>query len=647
MILLSKPASMKKVIVACPHDYSSQVLTVLQNIGVIDVEPVESTRILEEYERLRKLRDQIMSIVSKAKVTLVKAELYDAEAFALSIEKIENDVKNLLTKIELLESQIGELRRRHDDLTLLRSTFDKIPQTIDPQMLYFRGKHISSLLAVCRREYVDRLVVRDYVKFYKVYNVNEDLDAVITVIDSEYFEDYIEVLRSVNGWFPHVIVQMLQGCRDIECVKDRVKAELEVVAKELNNLELRLVELVRSNLEILGKYMLFVNNELSRYMVFSGLSEYKYLSSLQGWIPSEKASFLLSELRKTDLPVFVELRDPGPGDNPPTLMKNKPIISFYQVITRLYGVPRYWEWDPTPLVAYSFAFFFGLMNADAGYALLGLLAVLVVLDKLAENPHSPYYRELKGVLLVSNTVALVVGLLSGTLFGDLLRLFNLKLPVLFKDVVDPLGFIKLSLIVGLVHVNIAHVLATVRFLGERKLADTLVELGLLISEVFGIPLILEKLLGYRVPVIGDLPEVVIWPGVIAGVSMIIAGSIINMKALGLLMWIFQITGLLGDVLSYVRLAGVGMATYYMALAFNFMIEMLYGYFGDLRILGLMVATPLLILSHVFVLVLAQLGAFVHSLRLCMLEFLTKFYDGSGREYAPFRATRSTIILLPR
>ncbi|MEM4535575.1 MAG: V-type ATPase 116kDa subunit family protein, partial [Desulfurococcaceae archaeon] len=643
MILLSKPASMKKVIVACPHDYSSQVLTVLQNIGVIDVEPVESTRILEEYERLRKLRDQIMSILSKAKVSLVKAELYDAEAFALSIEKIEIDVKDLLTKIELLESQIGELRRKHDDLTLLRSTLDKIPQTIDPQMLYYRGKHISSLLAVCRREYVDRLVVRDYVKFYKVYNVNEDLDAVITVIDSEYFEDYIEVLRSVNGWFPHVIVQMLQGCRDIECVKDRVKAELEVVAKELNNLELRLVELVRSNLEILGKYMLFVNNELSRYMVFSGLSEYKYLSSLQGWIPSEKASVLLSELRKTDLPVFVELRDPGPGDNPPTLMKNKPIISFYQVITRLYGVPRYWEWDPTPLVAYSFAFFFGLMNADAGYALLGLLAVLVVLDKLAENPHSPYYRELKGVLLVSNTVALVVGLLSGTLFGDLLRLFNLKLPVLFKDVVDPLEFIKLSLIVGLVHVNIAHVLATVRFLGERKLADTLVELGLLISEVFGIPLILEKLLGYRVPVIGDLPEVVIWPGVIAGVSMIIAGSIINMKALGLLMWIFQITGLLGDVLSYVRLAGVGMATYYMALAFNFMIEMLYGHFGDLRILGLMVATPLLILSHLFVLVLAQLGAFVHSLRLCMLEFLTKFYDGSGREYAPFRATRSTII----
>ncbi|MEM4769569.1 MAG: V-type ATPase 116kDa subunit family protein, partial [Desulfurococcaceae archaeon] len=82
-------------------------------------------------------------------------------------------------------------------------------------------------------------------------------------------------------------------------------------------------------------------------------------------------------------------------------------------------------------------------------------------------------------------------------------------------------------------------------------------------------------------------------------------------------------------------------------AFNFMVEMLYGYFGDLRILGLMVAIPLLILAHLFVLVLAQLGAFVHSLRLCMLEFLTKFYDGSGREYAPFRATRSTIILLPR
>jgi len=117
-----------------------------------------------------------------------------------------------------------------------------------------------------------------------------------------------------------------------------------------------------------------------------------------------------------------------------------------------------------------------------------------------------------------------------------------------------------------------------------------------------------------------------------------------MRFLGLLMWIFQITGVLGDVMSYVRLAGVGLATYYMAMIFNYTITSLISYLSTYHIvLGLIVGIPIAFIAHLLVFVLAELGAFIHSLRLCMLEFLTKFYEGNGYEYNPFRVVSKTVI----
>jgi Archaeal/vacuolar-type H+-ATPase subunit I len=112
------------------------------------------------------------------------------------------------------------------------------------------------------------------------------------------------------------------------------------------------------------------------------------------------------------------------------------------------------------------------------------------------------------------------------------------------------------------------------------------------------------------------------------------------------MWLFQITGLLGDVLSYVRLAGVGLATYYMALIFNFIIEFASGALIQVSpVLSYAAVIPLAVLAHLMVTVLAQLGAFVHSLRLCILEFLTKFYEGNGYEYNPLRVINRTVLVL--
>lgn len=647
MIILSKPAPMKRVVLAYPPEFNQQVTSFLQEVGVIDLEAYEPARILSEYENLKKLHDQILGIMSKADVASLRVTLLGAEASMLNVEKIAKEVSEIVVEVEVLESQIGELGRKLEDLQILDAAVAKLPPTLDPQALFYVGKRISSVLSICKKEYVDRVIKADYIKSFVIYELDEEQSAVIAVLDRARFDEFVEHLKSANAWYPRTVLHVFRGCKDLNCLRENISVEMESTKRELEKLKTRLAELVRSNLERLGKYLLYIQNELERYKALSRFVGFKHLIGVQGWIPADRTDKVLNGIREAGLPVYVEIKDPETTDNPPTLMRNAPVLRFYQVVTRLYGVPGYREWDPTPLIAYSFALFFGLMNADVGYALIGIFAVFFILDKMVENPNSPQYREFKGVLAISNLVALVLGALSGAFFGDMLKILGVTLPVMAPGLVDPLEFIKLSIIIGLVHVNIAHVLATIKFYKERRTGDLLVELGLLIGQVFGIPYILDVFLRFKVPHIGHLPIWVLQVGCFIGVSMIVTGTLINMRALGLLMWLFQITGLLGDVLSYVRLAGVGMATYYMAMAFNYMAQMVIGHFGSIQILGVLLALPILILAHLMVFVLAQLGAFVHSLRLCMLEFLTKFYEGCGREYSPLSVIRSAVIVLKK
>lgn len=645
MIFLSRPAPMKKIIVAHPLGLRDQVLSKLQELGVIDVEPLELGGLATEYESIKKLRDEIISILSKAGFQNIRAELYGVEAVELTVDKVKSDVNELATKTSALETQLNELRRRLEDVEVLKNVALRLPPNFDVSAIMYEGRQISSILFVCKKESVERLLSQPYVVAHETYDVSEDQKAILAILERGRLKEYLVLLKSYGAWYPSSKLIEAENVRTLADLLNWAQSEASKLRGMLKEFEDKLVELIRAYASTLGKYVLFLDNQLAKYEAVSGIMKYKHLEALVGWVPADYSSKVVASLRESGLPIYVELQDPTPNDSPPTLMKNKPILKFYQVVTRLYGIPGYREWDPTPLIAYSFAFFFALMNSDVAYASLGILVTLLVLDKLVENPNSIQYREFKGVLLVSNFMALVVGALSGSVFGDLLQHFGITLPVVFSSFTQPLEFIKLSLIVGLVHVNIAHVLATIKSLRERNVGNLLNELGLFVGQIFGVPYILLNFMKYEVPILGSLPSHVLLLGSLAGLAMIVAGMVISMHALGMLMWIFQVTGLLGDVLSYVRLAGVGLATLYMALSFNYMVDMVIGIFAGNYLLGFLASLPVIFITQILVFVLAQLGAFVHSLRLCILEFLTKFYEGIGREYSPLKVVRSEVITI--
>ena len=129
--------------------------------------------------------------------------------------------------------------------------------------------------------------------------------------------------------------------------------------------------------------------------------------------------------------------------------------------------------------------------------------------------------------------------------------------------------------------------------------------------------------------------------------MVIVSSIMQSGGMGAILWLFDLTGFLGDVMSYARLAGVGLATFYLASTFNMMAtlfsKMIPGVAGI--IIGSIMGFAIIIFGHTINMVLTAITGFMHALRLCFVEFLFKFYEGGGREYSPFKLRKRASVLL--
>jgi len=301
-------------------------------------------------------------------------------------------------------------------------------------------------------------------------------------------------------------------------------------------------------------------------------------------------------------------------------------------------------------VTYSFAFFFGLMICDVLYALGLMLLGKFLLSKFIDDPSTEVFKQFQRLLYICGGVALVGGLLTGQYFGNIYEFIGIENLALVKSVQealqDPVMFIGIALGIGFIHVNLGHILAFVKAVKERNKGVIIAKIGLAMIQL-GIPTILNSLMGLDIP--GFTPAIysILSYFLIAGIALVVISSIMISGGLGAILWLFDITGLLGDIMSYARLAGVGLATYYLAFTFNQMAtiftEMMNS--GIAAVLGIILAVIIVIFGHTINLVLTAITGFMHSLRLCFVEFLFKFYEGGGTEYNPFRLRKRTTIPL--
>ena len=372
------------------------------------------------------------------------------------------------------------------------------------------------------------------------------------------------------------------------------------------------------------------NIEFSKVVLSSEQAAGDKLMLLEGWAPARNKIEIEAYLNECH--VYYEISDPTPEDNVPIELNNKGYFSWFEPICKLYMLPKYNELDLTPFFAPFFMVFFGLCLGDSGYGLFlftGATAYRLMAKKL-----SPSAKSIISLIQVLATSTFFCGLLTGTFFGA--NIYELPWPfiqrmkaALFMDNND---MFQLSLILGAVQILFGMILKAVNQaiqFGFRYAMATIGWIILLLSMAF------SALLPEIMPM-GSTVHLVILG--IAGIMIFLLNSpgknILLNIGLGLWDSYNMATGLLGDVLSYVRLFALGLSGGILAGVFN---SLAVGMSPDNVIAGPIVMVLIFVIGHAINIFMNVLGAMVHPMRLTFVEFFKNSgYEGGGKEYKPFK-----------
>ena len=363
------------------------------------------------------------------------------------------------------------------------------------------------------------------------------------------------------------------------------------------------------------------------------------LNVLEGFAPVENDGLLCSSF--DEMGVLYIKEDAKEEDNPPIKLKNNRFVKMFESLTGMYGMPDYGEYDPTPVVSIFFLLFFAMCLGDAGY---GLVLILVGLALNKGWLKISMFDGLGSLIATLGAATAVVGGALGTFFG--MSIINLVpdgtavkayYEFVGSNIPTPMGELPfqmlLALGIGVFHICLAMIIKAVGYTKRFGIKENIATWGWLILIVGGL---IVALLG-----VGKLisAEAIKWAVIVIGAVSALAIYIFNTPGrnplinVGAGLWdtYNMATGILGDVLSYIRLFALGLAGGMLGAAFNDLGTMVLGDGG----IGWVFFILILLIGHVLNLLMSCLGAFVHPLRLNFVEyFKNSGYEGKGKTYKP-------------
>ena len=655
--IVNTPEPMSRMRVVASRDLAGKALKVLQQAGVLhaeestELQPVDREAIEKERRQASELLSNIDDALKYVPADQVVQLKQDADVYYVKpLDEIGKDTRKLCTKLATMHQRAESLEEEKAQLAELKEVAGSLSQGGDLTLadLNFTGAHLVSRLIAMPSEVYNAVGTQLSQHVLSEETVQGGDSSYVYLIARADDKKAVEAFVSDNsGRFlpvPAESTSLVEFTSAGDSETSRIDAELARVRADIEKETLQNLETL-----VLLREALFAENE--RLEVLEKACEAKYVTLIEGWVPRASVEAATGDLRENIGYVYVESRDVRPDEEPPSKLRNVKALRPFEVVVNLFGTPKYREWDPTPIIAYSFAFFFGIMLGDAVYGLLLMVLTKYALPKLVDDPDTDGFRVFQTLMYISAGSAVVIGMLTGTYLGDFFVKFfgapNLAIAPAVQEVyLNTMTFIVVSLGVGLIHVNIGHILMFIKGIRERQTFIILGRGGLFILQIAGIPWIMHFIGSDLFPLSESTYSILLYI-VLGSIVMIIIGSLMEKGPfLGSIFWIFDITGILGDVMSYARLAGVGLATYYLAYCFNMMSTLIADMMpaGFLRIvLGTIIMVFILLFGHILNLVLSSITCFVHSLRLCFVEFLFKFYEGGGRQYSPLRVRKREMV----
>ena len=387
--------------------------------------------------------------------------------------------------------------------------------------------------------------------------------------------------------------------------------------------------------------------DLDRYLADSAASSAAedHITVFTGFAPVENDAELAEAFDKMGVLYIKE--EAVEEDNPPIKLKNNWFTRQFESFTGMYGMPVYSEFDPTSIVAPFYLLFFAMCLGDAGYGIVLLLFGLMLNKGWVKFA---MFDGLGNIISILGAGTIVVGTLLGTFFG--MSLYDaawvpeaLKNFMIVGDVEVPgLGVFNIQMLlalgIGVFHICLAMTVKAICYTKRFGFRQTVSAWGWLLLIVGGIlvaVLGVAKLLS---------PAAIKWAVIVIGVLSALGIYIFNtpgrnpLMNIGAGLWdtYNMATGILGDVLSYIRLFALGLAGGMLGQAFNNLGEMVLG--DGSNIVLWLPFVLILLFGHVLNILMSSLGAFVHPLRLTFVEYFKNAgYEGKGAAYNPLTTNK--------
>lgn len=620
---------MKRVSLLAMRADKDRLMTAMQRMGCVEVTDVpedikemtaDAPRALSDVNaRLSRLSwaiDRLKKYDTAGKTSFgCVPEITQAQADEVSAE--EGKYFALVSELEEAEKRLGEMR---GDEARALAYYAQLEPWIS---LNFSRAEIEGTKTV--RVFVGVVPAKNYDALLsalhgmpavldKVSSVRENL-CIYAVAHVSCAAD-VEKALAEAGFAPENFRQLDEQDTPKDALKKTNKA-LNDIARERMEIEKRTAQIAESlpQMKILADELSILS---ARLKTEKHVAETESAFFVTGWAPAALEEKITKRLTALSPVCSVEFRDPLPDEEPPVALHNSRVATPFESVVEGFALPAYRAYDPTAIMAPFYACLFGMMLSDAGYGLI--MAVLIPI--FIKVKHIKFENAKMLNLLKWGGIATVIwGLIYNTVLG-----FN-PLPKslwLLDPMTNSLPVMGVCLGVGALHLFTGlGVAAYMNFKRHDPVAA--------ISDQFSWIMLLCGLGMLLLPATAEIGKILAILG--AGIILLMAGRERKnpfKRLIKGLSSLYGITSWLSDLLSYMRLFGMGLATGVIGMVFNQLIGMVMG--GG--VVGMILGSVLFVGCHVFNLAINALGAYVHSCRLQYIEFFGKFYEEGGRPFKP-------------
>jgi len=649
---------MKKVYIVADKELKDSLPAKLRSLGLLEISKVkksenpfkDSEEKKQEIEQLEEWLSRINSVIEylgeveedkKPELGLFPKKIAIKEEEFL--EWIQNsDWEKICNKSNQIKEKLERLKEEKKDLVNEREFLSpwKNLSTISFEKLK-ESRFITYQMGIITSEVKET--------FYK--NINELKGSHLHIVKEEgrnvyffliYLRENQEKIDSIFQKFKIEKVELEEGREPLNERFKKLKERIRDVEEKIKKYQKELKRVSRERIKLMAFYDHFYNL-LQEKKVTTEARFSSYTFTLQGWIREEDLPRLKKGLK--DYPSLeIITREPGEDEEVPVALSNSSLFKPFELIVNLYGIPRYFEIDPTPFLAPFFAIFFGFCLTDGGYGLILSLLSFIALKKFKIGGG---WKKLFLILFISGLVTMGVGVLTGGIFGISVAslppsLSFLKRIVLFYPLEEPMVFLMVALGLGLIHILVGIALAFWEDFRRGDIISAFLDHASWILLILGLLIFGASKAGVLEKTIGDIGLVMFIGS--AGTLFLFVGRG-NKTFIGRIgQGAYELYGIVqtfGDILSYSRLLALGLATSVIATVVNTIAVMVKG----IPFIGPILMIVILIGGHLGNIGLNTLSGVIHTLRLQFVEFFGKFYQGGGKSFAPLREERKYIALV--